>query len=51
MYEVLLLNLNTNSKFTKIFFDYNNFNSFVKKTRKSCKLKILSIVDNSYMYD
>ena len=51
MYEVVLLNLSTNSKFTKVFNSIEKFTIFVNRVHYSNKLKILSIINNSYMFD
>lgn len=51
MYEVQLLNLEKNIEFTKIFNDKSKLTSFLNKVNYSKKLKLLMIVDNSYMYD
>ncbi len=51
MYEVELLNLITNDIFIKKFNSYNLMKKFVNKVNFSNKLKLLSITDNSYLYD
>ena len=51
MYEIVLLNLDTKSRFTKVFFDHNKFYSFFMKVINSKKIKVLSVIDNSFMYD
>lgn len=51
MYEVVVLNLKNNEEFTKMFFDRSLLDKFVNKVTHSSKLKLLSIIDNSYMYD
>ena len=51
MYEVELLNLITNDIFIKKFNSYNLMKKFVHKVNFSNKLKLLSIIDNSYLYD
>ena len=51
MYEVELLNISTNNSFIKIFNSYNSMKKFVCKVKYSKKLILLSITDNSYLYD
>ena len=51
IYEVELLNLRTNEVFTKCFNSYKSMKLFVNKVNFSKKLKLLSITDNSYLYD
>ena len=51
MYEVELLDLEKDKIFTKKFNDRNSMYKFVRKVNRSKKLKLLLILDNSYMYD
>ncbi len=51
MYEVELLNLTSNKVFIKKFNSYDFMKKFVNKVNYSKKLKLLSITDNSYLYD
>ncbi len=51
MYEVELLNLKTNEKFTKIFWNLNILKDFIRKCEYSKKVKVITITDNSMFYD
>ena len=51
MYEVEILNLKNNVKFTKKFNNRDKMRNFVRKVNYSNKLRLLMIVDNSYLYD
>lgn len=51
MYEVELLNLKTNKKFTKIFWSPYLMNNFIRKCKYSKKLKLIYVKDNSRYYD
>lgn len=51
MYQVELLDLEKNIKFTKKFNNRDSMYKFVRKVNHSKKLKLLLILDNSYMYD
>lgn len=51
MYEVELLNLKANERFTKKFWAKETLMKFLKKVEHSKKLKLLCITDNSYLYD
>lgn len=51
MYEVELLDLKHNERFTKKFWGKQTLIRFLKKVEHSKKLKLLCITDNSYLYD
>ena len=51
MFEVELLNLKTNQKFIKRFWEIKKKNNFINKCKYSKKVKILSILDWSHLYD
>ena len=51
MYEIHLLNLQSNKEFTKIFWNKKEVDTFVNKCKYSKKVKIISIQDNSKLYD
>lgn len=51
MYEVKCHDLKKDNVFTKIFWDYRKYNSFVNKCRFSKVIKVISIIDNSKYYD
>lgn len=51
MYEVRVLNKKNNNAFTKIFKNKSKLISFVKKITFSKTLILLSITDNSYLFD
>ena len=51
MYEVNLLNLETNKRFTKIFWNLKTLEYFKKKCSYSTRVIITSIKDNSKFYD
>ena len=50
MYEVELLNLETNKTFKKVFWSLYLKDNFVRKVKYSKKLKVLCITDNSRIY-
>lgn len=51
MFELKLLNLKNNTIFFKVFNDYLSAINFAKRCEYSKKIKLLSFIDNSYMYD
>ena len=51
MYEVRVLNKKNNNAFTKIFKSKSELIRFVKKVSYSKTLTLLSIMDNSYLFD
>ena len=51
MFEVDVLNLETNKRFTKIFNDSINAWKFVRKVNFSKKLQLICVTDYSYMFD
>ena len=51
MYEVNVLNRNTNKSFIKKFSNKKDLNNFIIKVKYSTTLTLLSITDNSYLYD
>lgn len=51
MYEVELLNLETKVIFTKVFWDKQLKNKFIRKCKYSKKLKVLGVSDYSRLYD
>lgn len=51
MYEVRILNKKNNNEFIKIFKIKSKLISFVKKVSYSKNLILLSITDNSYLFD
>lgn len=51
MYEVELLDLKTNNVFIKKFNSYELMKKFVNRVNFSKKLKLLMIIDNSYLFD
>ena len=51
MYEVVLFNIDTNKSFVKVFNSLEKLYDFVNKVNYSKKLKILSIINNSFMFD
>ena len=51
MYEVNVLNRNTNKIFIKKFTNKKDLTIFVRKVKYSKILTLLSITDNSYLYD
>lgn len=51
MYEVNVLNRNTNKNFIKKFSNKKDLTIFVRKVKYSNTLTLLSITDNSYLYD
>lgn len=51
MYEVEVLDLEKNIEFKKIFNDKKEMQRFVRKVNYSKKLKLLMVVNNSYLYD
>lgn len=51
MYEVRILNKKNNNEFTKTFKSKSKLVSFVKKVSYSKNLTLLSITDNSYLFD
>lgn len=51
MFEIELINLETNKRFTKIFWSEYLKRNFVRKCSYSKKVRIVSITDNSKFYD
>ena len=51
MFEIELLNLKTNETFKEIFFSVKAKDNFVRKCKYSKKVKIITIVDWSYLYN
>ena len=51
MYEITLLNLQSNKEFTKTYWNKKELDKFVNKCKYSKKVKIISIKDNSIWYD
>lgn len=51
MYEVVLRNNKTDEIFKKIFWSEKYMKKFVNKVKRGNKLTLLSITDNSYLYD
>lgn len=51
MYEVSVLNRITNKSFIKKFTNKKDLTIFVRKVKYSITLTLLSITDNSYLYD
>ena len=51
MYEVELLDIEKDKRFTKRFNSRDSMYRFIRKVNHSKKIKLLLILDNSYMYD
>lgn len=51
MYEVVLRNNKTEEIFKKVFWNRKDVKNFVIKVNKGKKLTLLSILNNSYLYD
>lgn len=51
MYEVEVLNRTNNKTFIKKFNSSENLYNFVRKVKYSKTLTLLSITNNSYLYD
>lgn len=51
MFEVKVINTTTNKVFTREFKDRRAALNFVRKVKFSKVLALLSITDNSFMYD
>lgn len=51
MYEVEVLNIKEKKLFKKIFWCRDRMDKFVNKVIHSDKLKLLTITNNSYLYD
>lgn len=51
MFEVEVLDIENNNIFIKKFNDVFKAYKFVRKVNYSKKLKLLSVVNNSYMFD
>lgn len=51
MYEITLLNLKTNSSFTRVFYDVRLKDNFIRKCKYSKKVKIINIVNYEYLYN
>lgn len=51
MYEVNVLNRLKNTAFVKKFNNKKDMTAFVRKVKYSKVLTLLSIIDNSFMYD
>ena len=51
MFEVKVMNRTNNKVFTKEFKDRKTALNFVRKVKFSKVLTLLSITDNSYLYD
>ena len=51
MFEIELINLKTNKKFTKSFWPIKKKNDFIRKCKYSNKVKITEILDYSHLYN
>lgn len=51
MFEIEVLDIEKNKRFTRIFNDSFNAYKFVRKVNYSKKLKLLCITDNSCYFD
>ena len=51
MFEVEMINLITQQRFTKIFWNKKNKDNFIRKCSFSKKVKVLGVNDWSTMYD
>lgn len=51
MFEIIVLDLKNNNRFIKVFNDSIKAYKFVRKVNFSKNLKLLSIINNSYMFD
>lgn len=51
MFEIELINLKTNQKFTKSFWSKKLKNNFINKCKYSKKVKVIGILDYSHLYD
>lgn len=51
MYEVEVYNTKDNRIFRKVFWSKDRMDKFINKVIHSNKLKLLMIINNSYLYD
>lgn len=51
MFEINILNIETNKTFSKIFYSEITMNKFLNKIKYSKKIKLLSINDYTKFYD
>lgn len=51
MFEVELIDLETNKRFTKTFWNEFQMRNFVRKCKYSKKVKVIGITDNTKFFD